>query len=141
MRLIEEKDPALAVRYLEAWRAGLEAILCRGEEEGYTVGWVLQEVLHGRLRFYHAVEECDPRGFVLALVDLRRPRRPTLYVWGLAVDATRAWHREMADELDHIAREAGCVAVAARSPRPGWARWARKLGWRPGAIEYTKELA
>jgi len=140
MRLVEEKDPPTAVRYLTALRAGLEAILCRGEEEGYTVGWVLQEVLSGRLRFYHVVEGSEPKGFVLALVDARRPRRPCFYVWGIAVDSCR-WHEQMAEEIERIARETGCAAVAARSPRPGWARWARKLGWQPGAVEYTKELA
>ncbi len=142
MKLIEERDPALAVAALTAAREGLEAILCRGEEEGYTVGWVLQEVLNGRLQLYRVVTESETAaGFVLGLIDHRRPNKPLFYVWGLAMEARGHWHGPLAEELQRIARGAGCVAVAARSPRPGWARWARRLGWRPGAVEYTKEIA
>jgi hypothetical protein len=138
MRLEREPDAAAAVAYLDAHREQLDAILCW--ETGYDAGWVLQEVLHGRLWLYRCIEEGEPVGFLLAMVDRRRPSFPVFYAWGLAVASAKPWHASVARAIQEVATDAGCFEVRARSPRPGWARWARKLGWRQGATEYVKEV-
>jgi hypothetical protein len=99
----------------------------------YNLPWVLQELLAHRLEAYDIVQEGERIGTLLlqvAQVGLVK----VLYVFGLAVRG-RGWHASLAEALRSIARSRGCSVIRGRSPRAGWAKFARAI-----AYEYELEV-
>jgi hypothetical protein len=112
--------------------ADVERIL-RFTKGEYNLPWVLQEILSKRLEAFDVVQEGERIGTLLlqvAQVGLVK----VLYVFGLAVRG-RGWHARLAEALRSIARSRGCSVIRGRSPRMGWAKFARAI-----AYEYELEV-
>lgn len=65
-----------------------------------------------------------------------------LWVWVLAVEGIAPVEMRVAinEWLKGAARRTGATAVGMASPREGWGRYLKSLGWNPVDVEYELEV-
>jgi hypothetical protein len=101
-------------------------------------GWIAEDVYcylkSGLATLY--VAEGEWRGFaVLQLLPHYSSKR--LHCWIVQTTDDPQIYME---EVEKIARQAGAHVITFDSPRKGWEKRAKRLGFRPTMIRYTKEL-
>lgn len=79
---------------------------------------------------------------VLTGPEVTGSMKKRIWVWALAVDEVASPEMRLAinDWLSQAARKVGASAVGMASPREGWGRYLKSLGWRPVQVEYELEV-
>lgn len=80
---------------------------------------------------------------VLTGPEISDSMKKMLWVWVLAVDrvAPAAMRHAINDWLAQAARNVGASSVAMASPREGWGRYLKSLGWKAVEVQYELEVS
>lgn len=93
-----------------------------------------------RFALYFVLEDRKYIGFVILRIDENAQGRQLCIYKGFKIPEAEKLDNELFLSLKTISQECDCKSIAFYSPRRGWAREAKRHGFREGYTQYIMEV-